>query len=554
MFNKNPSRKNLQDADFDITKLVSCVVCSIQLPNKELLKKHLQEKHNMSPKRDVEGKQPVKKELEEHEKMKHADHKSEERDFKPMQTQEVHKRVEINGKAPPKLAHKQVSGIKLNMAVQNVKFSNIRPGQSMIGQPPLKKIKVNELSLELAKPTSSATVFRGINNSQDNQNDNSPWLMCTLCSFKTLKEISFIQHMHKNHNKFGDLEDAKQYSCRKCDSIFPSLLLFVGHKSKCKPIDGVDPGKKAKAFRCAICNERFLEASTMQNHVNGHTVKGPDGGKYYKCPCCKHVYKNPRLLVDHIKNNHRTDNISDNGDRGSSSDSINNEEKDPLAVENETEGEAEKRGTNKYNMKKENSYEDDPEIKELDDILNSFNNGNESLKERNKANIGSDDDGSDTSVDSDEDQERNQVKEKKKKNSYSCLYCHKGPKSTFLSKDSLMNHQKDIFGLRKNEKFFMRPHLNCPHCSFMIQCEVSMSQHLADKHQVPDKKCGSCGFETNMTSIMNHHITNNHKDNVIHRTCAVCGIVLRDKKNLTGHYYSKHNILDPSKLKSFQTP
>lgn len=32
-----------------------------------------------------------------------------------------------------------------------------------------------------------------------------------------------------------------------------------------------------------------------------------------------------------------------------------------------------------------------------------------------------------------------------------------------------------------------------------------------------------------------------------HRQCGVCKMVLRDKKNLAGHYYSKHNILDYKK-------
>ena len=53
----------MANADFDLTKLVSCVVCSIQLPNQELLKKHLHEKHNMSPERDLVQKDAVKMKL-----------------------------------------------------------------------------------------------------------------------------------------------------------------------------------------------------------------------------------------------------------------------------------------------------------------------------------------------------------------------------------------------------------------------------------------------------------------------------------------------------------
>ena len=193
--------------------------------------------------------------------------------------------------------------------------------------------------------------------------------------------------------------------------------------------------------------------------------------------------------------------------------------------------------------------DDDPEIKELDDILNSFNSENE-RNERNKANIDSDDDGSDTSVDSDEENEDD--KDKSKKSSFACLYCPKGPKTTFQTKFSLMNHQKDIYGLKKTDKFFAPSHLKCPICPYVIQCEVSMSKHLRDAHQIYDKKCDDCEFTSNMDLVMSHHVANNHKNTASMRTCAVCKIVLRDKKNLAGHYFSKHNILDPSKVKLLQ--
>eukprot|EP00090_Calanus_glacialis_P021531 TRINITY_DN33211_c0_g1_i1.p1 TRINITY_DN33211_c0_g1~~TRINITY_DN33211_c0_g1_i1.p1 ORF type:complete len:813 (-),score=188.85 TRINITY_DN33211_c0_g1_i1:41-2479(-) len=581
-------QKNLEDADFDLSKLVSCVVCSSQLPNKELLKKHLQEKHNMSSERDFIVKHPVKKficphcdmsfqywsKLETHESTKHPNKVSQidnmyqckKCDFKPMtmHSLDVHNVREHHSDTVSKSIEptvKQLSSNKLNIATPPIKFSNMGSVEVSVDQPPLKKVKVNNLSLELSKSRIQNT-GEVIDSSKSKDNsDNSPWLECTICPFKTLKEVFFTNHMHKVHNRFGDLQEVKRYSCRKCDSAFSSLLLFVGHKSKCKPLEGADCKKRSKAFRCAICNERFLEASIMQSHVSSHTVMGPEGVKFYKCPDCEHVYKNPRLLVDHIKNNHKADVIKNIRPLETSNEVLGQDDKDPLGTVNpamfnsgETNSAPDQHSVHPIKNRKEDSFEDDPEIKELDDILNSFNNENEDYnksKERNKANIESDEDGSDTSVDSEEEQEVN--KEKPKKTCYSCLYCPEGPKTTFQSKDALLNHQKDIFGLKKNEKFFVRSHLKCPYCNYMIQCEVSMSKHLGDNHQIQDKKCENCDFTTNMDAIMNHHVSNNHKNTASLRTCGVCGIVLRDKKNLAGHYFSKHNILDPSKLKNLQT-
>ena len=64
---------------------------------------------------------------------------------------------------------------------------------------------------------------------------------------------------------------------------------------------------------------------------------------------------------------------------------------------------------------------------------------------------------------------------------------------------------------------------------------------LGSKNKFDVIECENCDFTSNMDPIMNHHVTNNHKNNASLRTCGVCGIVLRDKKNLAGHYFSKHN-------------
>ena len=55
-------------------------------------------------------------------------------------------------------------------------------------------------------------------------------------------------------------------------------------------------------------------------------------------------------------------------------------------------------------------------------------------------------------------------------------------------------------------------------------------------------------FTTNLSAALSHHLARDHADTESKRTCLVCGTVLKDRKNLAGHYFSKHNVLDPSKL------
>ena len=40
-----------------------------------------------------------------------------------------------------------------------------------------------------------------------------PGLVCCLCRFLTAAKLEFNTHMNKEHNKFGDTEHYKRYSC-----------------------------------------------------------------------------------------------------------------------------------------------------------------------------------------------------------------------------------------------------------------------------------------------------------------------------------------------------
>merc|ERR1719154_21150 len=119
-----------------------------------------------------------------------------------------------------------------------IRFSQIPPNL----QPPLKKIKLNNLPAELSKSKN----LIGQETIKMMNDDKRPLLTCAICNFKTMKELFFMDHMHKVHNRFGDLEQMKRYSCTVCSNAFDSLLLFVAHKSKCKPLKATEPVKKSK--------------------------------------------------------------------------------------------------------------------------------------------------------------------------------------------------------------------------------------------------------------------------------------------------------------------
>lgn len=225
----------------------------------------------------------------------------------------------------------------------------------------------------------------------------------------------------------------------------------------------------------------------MQSHIGTHTLVTHTGEKKFKCPNCEQLYSSAKLLVEHIQNNHKREEIGQ----------IRNAS---LEAENTLAQEADKEsGENKKRL-----FEDP--------IIN-----------RNKANIDSDDEGSDTSADESDDEEK---PTKGTKQSFSCPYC-KDPKTAFTTRyvfyqieliliydnfrDALDNHQKDIFGLDKTEKFFTRPKLQCEQCNYRVGCESTMANHMKIVHKTHEAKCDICPFKSHLKAILLHHVANEHR-------------------------------------------
>lgn len=146
-------------------------------------------------------------------------------------------------------------------------------------------------------------------------------------------------------------------------------------------------------LRCGICNQRFLDAKLMQSHIGTHTLLTHTGEKKFKCPNCEQLCSSAKLLVEHIQNNHKRDEVEVRN--------ANLEAENTLAQEADKESGADNK-------------------RPLEDPISN----------RNKANIDSDDEGSDTSADESDEEEK---PTKGTKQSFSCPYC-KDPKTAFTTR------------------------------------------------------------------------------------------------------------------------
>ena len=142
----------------------------------------------------------------------------------------------------------------------------------------------------------------------------------------------------------------------------------------------------------------------MQSHIGTHTLVTASGEKMYKCPTCDQIYSSAKLLVEHIQNNHKR---------------------------NEVEAGQIKNAAPEKSIAKESGEEEKGLLEDPISNRNKANIDSDPIINRNKANIDSDDDGSDTSADESDDDEGKPSKATKQ--SFSCSYC-KEPKTAFTTR------------------------------------------------------------------------------------------------------------------------
>ena len=142
----------------------------------------------------------------------------------------------------------------------------------------------------------------------------------------------------------------------------------------------------------------------MQSHIGTHTLLTHTGEKKFKCPNCEQLYSSAKLLVEHIQNNHKR---------------------------NEVEAGQIKNAAPEKSIAKESGEEEKGLLEDPIINRNKANIDSDPIINRNKANIDSDDDGSDTSADESDDDEGKPSKATKQ--SFSCSYC-KDPKTAFTTR------------------------------------------------------------------------------------------------------------------------
>ena len=142
----------------------------------------------------------------------------------------------------------------------------------------------------------------------------------------------------------------------------------------------------------------------MQSHIGTHTLVTASGEKMYKCPTCDQIYSSAKVLVEHIQNNHKR---------------------------NEVEAGQIKNAAPEKSIAKESGEEEKGLLEDPIINRNKANIDSDPIINRNKANIDSDDDGSDTSADESDDDEGKPSKATKQ--SFSCSYC-KDPKTAFTTR------------------------------------------------------------------------------------------------------------------------
>ena len=142
----------------------------------------------------------------------------------------------------------------------------------------------------------------------------------------------------------------------------------------------------------------------MQSHIGTHILVTASGEKMYKCPTCDQIYSSAKLLVEHIQNNHKRNEVE----------------------AGQIKNAAPEKSISKESGEEEKGLLEDPIINR-----NKANIDVDPIINRNKANIDSDDDGSDTSADESDDDEGKPSKATKQ--SFSCSYC-KDPKTAFTTR------------------------------------------------------------------------------------------------------------------------
>lgn len=322
-----------------------------------------------------------------------------------------------------------------------------------------------------------------------------PLVACRLCKFRTLKKYFIDAHLGQVHDISTDAEKAKNklFSCIKCAKMFATENLFLQHLPRtCTTTIKKD---QRPLFKCSLCEKEFLDKNFLQAHIQQHmsSISEESKEQSINCPSCGKTFsKTGMTLMNHIKACHN----------------------------------------------KEVS------IKPHSDLISPQKD-----LVRNKANIESDDSGSDTSADSIGETGVEIKKEKKKSKSlpssasdksWICPYCSREFKGKSIS--GLRDHMRDIWGLGKKGP---RPDLVCHLCDFKTKNHTEVIvKHLSQVHGEMPSTCEQCDFSSVFEPIMRHHVKFTH---TCHK-CPLCPFKTKCASRIPSHMFSKHNVKPTNSL------
>ena len=93
-------------------------------------------------------------------------------------------------------------------------------------------------------------------------------------------------------------EDQNKFKCEKCEYGSYDRNAFENHKANHLVEEGL-----AERAHCPECGKGFNSEFYLRNHMdNVHPV---DGTKYYRCPMCDLVFKQPNARKLHVERDHK---------------------------------------------------------------------------------------------------------------------------------------------------------------------------------------------------------------------------------------------------------
>jgi len=336
------------------------------------------------------------------------------------------------------------------------------------------------------------------------------------------------------------------------------------------------PSTKGKVVKCVICYETIT--GEVADHVNTHKVLLKDQ-ELFRCPWCTSVSKRLKTILSHIQSDHKDmikaqpgPKLQDGAPSMQASDS-------PIDDEIEVVGEVcgpgnfQRQAEPTYGMARLGPPATPPHLPlpsscdtEASSLMSMPGQSTSSESSpvpkkmmRNKAEIDSADEGSDTSAETSEEDSDCDVVEKVSVSGkrtvtkhYICQVC--GNKS--VSRDKYLKHMSTLsvgkasrmtsagdLSSAKAQKLYLKCG-RCPRGGYVASKVTDLEDHYQRTHKALTRDCPFCEeYTTGIPLLFGHHIKfKKHSISKNQVLCQICQNAFSNYKNFRGHLYSKHNV------------